>query len=177
VRHGGSRSRSKEPHGRIASQPQVVVLSLAEMAEKTGKYAGDAKEFYLKEYECLRREIEWLLQDYRTLERNVVLAIGVTWAWLFTHTTHPRLAWWIPVLFAVLGAIRAYGIHQGFAKLGNYIKLLEENFSGLGDPEGWQHKIPGKFGTSKGAATIWFLLVVTSLGLALYISFGCLSGF
>jgi hypothetical protein len=52
------------------------------MARKPGKHADNAKESYLKEYQCQRKEIETLWNDYRALERNVVVAIGVTWAWL-----------------------------------------------------------------------------------------------
>jgi hypothetical protein len=55
------------------------------MSPGRGKYAHSATEFYLKEYEYLRREIEWLLKDYRALERNVVIALGITWGWLLAQ--------------------------------------------------------------------------------------------
>jgi hypothetical protein len=48
----------------------VGVLSSATVPEPENgrKHAEWAKDFYLKEYECLRKEIEWLLKDYRDLE-------------------------------------------------------------------------------------------------------------
>ena len=37
--------------------------------------------------------------------------------------------------------------------------------------------IPDRLGASRGAVVIWSLLMVTTTGLALYISFGQLAGF
>ena len=71
------------------------------------------KEFLLKEYESLRKEIEWMLTDIRALERNVLVAVGVTWAWLFTHKDLPSWVWFLiafcaAVSMAVRSEWRAY---------------------------------------------------------------------
>jgi hypothetical protein len=109
-------------------------------AAAEGKFATNAKDFYLKEYESQRKQVEWLLRDYRTLERNVVIAVGVTWGWLFKQNCVPKWAWFIPCLFASLGALRALGIEKSGYALKEYIKLLEAAFSHWDDPGGWEHR-------------------------------------
>jgi hypothetical protein len=49
--------------------------------------------FSLKEYDRLRDEIQWLLKDYRALERYAVLAVGAFWAcgWSFIERTRHGL--------------------------------------------------------------------------------------
>ena len=110
------------------------------MAELDGNFASNAKEFYLKEYESHRTQMGWLLQDYRSLERNAVIAVGVTWGWLFKQNCVPKWAWFIPCLFASLGALRALGIEKSGYALKEYIKLLEAAFSHWDDPGGWEHR-------------------------------------
>jgi hypothetical protein len=129
--------------------------------------AVKAEEFYLKEYECLRHEIEWLLKDYRALERNVVIAVGLTWAWLFEKRA-PRWTWVIPILFAVLGAIRASGIIKSFRGFHGYISQLEDAFSRPGDPGGWQHSPWHKTGAARGAYWFWSILIGATVLVAIY---------
>jgi hypothetical protein len=69
-----------------------------------GEYSSDSKEFHLKEFECIRKEIEILITERFSLERNVVVAVGVSWGWLFHERTNvPSWAWLIPCMFAALG--------------------------------------------------------------------------
>ncbi len=131
-----------------------------------GTCIDKAADFYLKEYECLRKEIEWLLKDYRDLERNVVIAVGLTWAWLFEKGP-PKAAWFIPFLFAVLGAVRATGILKSFRNYHEYITRIEEAFSRPGDPGGWEHS-PWRGGVSKGAYLFWLILILVTLSVAIY---------
>jgi len=131
-----------------------------------GTCIDKAAEFYLKEYECLRREIEWLLKDYRDLERNVVIAVGLTWAWLFEKGP-PKGAWFIPCLFAVLGAVRATGIIKSFGKYHKYISRIEDAFTRPADPGGWEHSTPHGSGGSKGAYLFWLILILVTVGVAI----------
>jgi|SRR5580704_15418072 hypothetical protein len=133
----------------------------------TGTSADKADDFYLKEYEALRREIEWLLKDYRELERNVVIAVGLTWAWLFERTP-PKPAWLIPILFAGLGAWRAYGITESFDHYHEYICHIEDAFSRPGDPGGWEHTKWHGSGGAKGAFLFWLSLIVVTVIAAIY---------
>jgi len=129
-----------------------------------GKHAADSKDFYLKEYECLRKEIEWMLKDYRSLERNVVIAVGVTWGWLFEHNKAlPRWAWLIPCLFAALGSIRAAGIMKAFGNFRTYIVKIEDAFSSHGDPGGWNRFHPKNIGTSRMAGVFWAVLILATV--------------
>jgi hypothetical protein len=131
-----------------------------------GTCIDKAADFYLKEYECLRREIEWLLKDYRDLERNVVIAVGLTWAWLFEKDP-PKAAWFFPFLFAVLGALRASGIDKSFKNYHEYIRRIETEFSRAGDPGGWEHS-PRRGGLSEGAYVFWLILILVTVGVAIY---------
>jgi hypothetical protein len=48
------------------------------------------RDYYLKEFDTLRKEIDWMLQDSRAVERNVVIAIGVFWAFLIKECWFER---------------------------------------------------------------------------------------
>jgi hypothetical protein len=135
-----------------------------------GKHSMHGKDFYLKEYECLRREIEWLLVEGRSLERNVVIAIGVTWAWLLdkSSTLHvPKWSWFAPCLFSGLGILRAYGYTKEFRALHDYLKSIESAFSAKSDPAGWEHFAPRGW-TSKSTLLFWLVLLLATTGVALY---------
>jgi hypothetical protein len=130
------------------------------MLGEDAPFKDNAKEFYLKEYECLRKEVEWLLKDYRDLERNAVIAVGVTWAWLFDHNMKmPWWAWCFPCLFALLGGLRGMGILRAFGNFKGYISRVEDAFSKPSDPGGWEHFPRPKGSTSRFAATFWILLI------------------
>jgi hypothetical protein len=145
---------------------RIRAVNKAAQTSKDGIHALDAKDFYLKEYESLRAEILWLLQDCRTLERNVIVAIGVSWAWLFEKKDAlPGWAWLIPCLFAVLGGIRMAGIMQSFSVYREYMTRIEKTFSGEGDPGGWdtsRHRIH----TSDVALVFWILLILATIVVA-----------
>jgi hypothetical protein len=136
-----------------------------------GTCIDKAADFYLKEYECLRKEIQWLLKDYRDLERNAVIAVGLTWAWLFERRP-PAAAWFIPILFAALGALRASGIMKSFNNYHEYITRVEDAFSRSDDPGGWEHTPLRGSGVSKGAYLFWLVLIVVTVIVAIY---GCIS--
>src|ERR1700722_3211808 len=109
------------------------------MANGVPLYLSGGKEFLLKEYESLRKEIEWMLTDVRALERNVLVAVGVTWAWLFTHQDLPCWVWCFPSLFVALGCVRAVGMIWAFGQFRTYIKKIESTLlpePDPGDPEG-----------------------------------------
>lgn len=132
-----------------------------------GKHCDAGKDFYLAEHSSLRGEIQWLLEDYRSLERNVLVAVGVSCGWLLLNNDKvPRWTWFTPFLFAVLGAIRATGILRSFKTFGQYLAKIEEVFSADGDPGGWQHflALQGKnLGTSRAAPAFWAVLLLFTL--------------
>jgi hypothetical protein len=141
-----------------------------------GKYAIHGKEFYLKEYECLRKEIELMLAEARSLERSIVVAVGATWGWLVDKSLSdksrsdqlPKWVWFVPCLFAGLGAWRASGLRKEFAMLHEYIKNTENVFSSSSNPGGWEHFIEGKGWTAKSTFVFWFVLISATLIVAFY---------
>lgn len=140
---------------------------MTDLTSEVRKESNSSKDFFLKEYECLRREVEWLLQDYRTLERNAVIAVGITWGWLFQKTTAPKWAWFFPCVFAILSSIRALGITHTFGLFHRYISQLEDSFSGQGYPSGWQHFTVGKTASTRVGAAFWAFLILVSFAVAL----------
>ena len=134
-----------------------------------GKFADHATDFYLKEYEGLRKEIELVQNAISALERYVVVAVGVSWAWLYHEELNvPRLAWLIPCLFAVLGALRAFGYHRFFRAAHKYICTVEGAFSSDDDPGGFERSTPHRNWTSHSNWTFWGLLIISTVLVAVF---------
>jgi hypothetical protein len=143
-------------------------LSAYEQDVLPGKHRDKSGEFYLKEFECLRREIELVIQFARTLERNVVVAIGISWAWLFhERDAVPRWSWLIPCFFAFLGAIRAFGNFRYFMSTAHYLKKVELTFSDGSDPGGW-HRFAPRSWTRASVLAFWALLIFATIGVTVY---------
>lgn len=138
-------------------------------------FEDKSSEFHLKEYDCLRREIELHTQEARSLERNSLIAVGAIWAWLLHNAVKdaiPAWAFFIPCLFSVLRPIRAYGINQTFDELGEYIREIENSFHKVDGPRGWEHfnseRNEGE-GTpeDKGAFVFWVILNLATFTVAI----------
>jgi hypothetical protein len=130
-------------------------------------FSEKASEFHLEEFKALRKEVEILLEDYLALERNVVVAIGASWAFLY----HERLPVWtflIPCLFAVLGAVRAKGIMDAFGVLRGYLLKIEDAYGREDVLKGWEHAHKGT-GFAKGAVWFWSILIAATLLVILYV--------
>jgi hypothetical protein len=145
------------------------------MTKPVGDFHAQSGEFLLKQYECLRKEIEILIQESRALERNAIIAVGVTWAWLYSRGK-PVHAWtyFIPILFSAIGALRAYGIEKAFGQMGSFISKLEYVFlDNRASALGWESieddgSIKPKTGTSdsRGAFLFWCLLNLSTIIIA-----------
>lgn len=164
--------------------------------DQTAEYP---RAFYIKEFEILRKEIEWINQDSRTLERNVVIAIGVFWAFLIKESPTLRglkngyLAWIIPVVFAILGYVRALSLERNLHRLGKYIRKIERfirtEYSQNETPEGWEGfqenlrkgRLASRFGwlvrikwsshilaLQFSALAFWFILIIVTLSVAYF---------
>jgi hypothetical protein len=136
------------------------------------KHSDSVAEFYLKEYESLRKEIEWLGKDERALERNVTVAIGLIWVWLLKDGSNvTRLAWLIPVLLALLGAVRAIQLERYFKQYFNiYIGLVEAYFSRPGTPKGWENflKSRQKHPVLLSVVLFWVILLLSTVFAAVW---------
>ena len=151
------------------TKPPSKNSGLIGVARSSGSHAEYSKDFYLTEYECLRNQVDFTLSDYRSLERNVIFAIGVTWAWLFhERQTVPRLAWFIPCLFAALGFFRARGNDRFYGRMRQYLQSIEAAFSRQGDPGGWEHTFGAVARSRYSAAQLWGLLMLLTILVAVY---------
>jgi hypothetical protein len=147
-------------------------LKAGERADPGGPLSAYAREFYLKEFEMLRREIEIIINDYRATERNVLIAVGVSWAWLygFRHEM-PPLAWLAPCLFVGLGIMRHRGNEAFFRSINKYLKRLEKSFSAPGHPGGWEHAQAakeGRFWTKISAWSFWLVILAATVVVAFF---------
>jgi hypothetical protein len=128
------------------------------------------EEFHLKEYESLRKGVDALQKDARALERNVVIAVGITWGYLYDKHTD----WWtylFPVIFGVLGCIRAHGFHKALNRFHAYLKEIEIAFDPEGNPRGWEHfRSDCAGGTTdqlEGGVVFWICLAIATIGVLL----------
>lgn len=122
-------------------------------------------EFHLKEHQTLRNEISDSVKELRTIERYVIVGIGGVWVWLITHPGIPlaALAWWIPFVLAVAGAIRGLALTVVIKRAAEYIRLIEnkiERYEGLLGWEAWI-KTRRKLVICSSIA-FWIVLVVTT---------------
>jgi hypothetical protein len=125
-----------------ASEPE------ASGSPEAWKVIEHTRGFFVLEYDALRKEIMWMLQDSRTVERNVLIAIAVFWAFLIKeseeikHLRYGHLAWSIPVLFAGLGSLRSWTLLQKLRLTGRYLQKVEKHLlqlePGKHSPEGWE---------------------------------------
>jgi hypothetical protein len=110
-------------------------------------------------------------KDYRDLERNVVVAVAVTWGFLLKDGNVPKYpweAWLIPCIFAFLGVVRALGIMKEFKSLHIYIQKIENAFNDLTEPEGWEHYSYKEKGIGRSATAFWFILNATTAIVCIY---------
>jgi ABC-type sugar transport system permease subunit len=148
----------------------------------------ETHHFHLEEYKSLREEAQWMLKDYRGLERNVALACAGLLAWFFGKdwgkyqgSTVHRIAFFIPLALAVVGSIRAWGILSAFSVLHGYLLKLETLFCLDSErAEGWEHFLDAKTngdessrrtGASKFAVGFWATLILITLAVAIVVGF------
>ena len=97
------------------------------------------RDFHLKEYDSLRKEIELSIQEARTIERQALIATALVWTWLVTHAdvNLPTISWWVPMFFAVLGGAKCYRLLKSVNRAAVYILELEKILTT--DGLGWEH--------------------------------------
>ena len=91
--------------------------------------------YQIEEYRALRKEIEYYIAEFRSQERNVVIAVGVIWGWLIGNHQWHYLPWLVPVLLCGAASIRSNVLNKHMGVISRYIASLEDSF-GVG---GWEH--------------------------------------
>jgi hypothetical protein len=130
------------------------------------------EQFYMKEYDALRKEVDAMFADARALERYGLVAVAGVWGWLVQQSSHPEVkrawwAWWVPVVVAALCLIRSCFIGRHFRLLSLYIKSLEYTFLGDQTPKGWETSSPGKDRFGHTATLFWSLLFIATIAVAI----------
>ena len=130
-----------------------------------------------EEYLTLRKEIETQMSELALLERNCVLVAAVVYAWLVkdgASTSIAKAGWFIPILFALFGALRSLSVGRHLFALGRYIHEIEStHLTDPALPKGWEHFLaaPEQRRKVRTAITITFwvvFLVVTIVAAVVY---------
>jgi hypothetical protein len=138
-------------------------------AKPSGPFAQHSHEFFLAEYDALRRELIAMISENRAVERNVVISVGVSWAWLFHERQNiPRLAWLLPCLFAALGLVRALGYRRYFRDMFSYQCTVEDSFFVENGPIGWDNHHGMRGWTRLSTGAFWGLLISVTVLISVY---------
>lgn len=134
--------------------------------------AKDQKDFLLKEYESLRKELEFLSKDLRSLERYVIISISGVWGFLLTQShSQPdpnvdyirflKLAWrGLPIIFSSCGIVRAASLYMGINKISEYLRWVEKKLE-LAGWETYNNGIPWQFAAS--LILIWSAILLAAI--------------
>lgn len=121
-----------------------------------------------KEYEALRRELELYIPASEALQRNCVIAVALTYAWLITQSAEisgvtKTIGYAIPIAIAVLGAIKSYAMEKHAGMVGGYLLTVETT---LNRP-GWESYFKSQKRGFQGWAltafwTVFFLTTIAA---------------
>ena len=127
------------------------------------------KDFHMKEYESLKREIINLVRDSRKLEVYAIGALGGFYAWFLSKkdgVSRPELILLIPLLVALLGSWRAWAIFVRLRDIAEYLIEVEKEFA-LADNglPGWETHLKTVAGSPflTSAIGFWCTLVVVAV--------------
>jgi hypothetical protein len=132
-------------------------------------------EFMKEEYLTLRKEVEASVSELATLERQCMLATAAVYTWLMTaglkEAVVVHLAWSIPVIISVFGALRSFSAGQHLQRLSLYIQKIEHEVAQSNKfANGWEHfhsqATKNKFRTKVRSAA-WLALI----GLTMFVAF------
>jgi hypothetical protein len=124
--------------------------------------------FLKEEYLSLRKEVENVILELRQLERNCVIAVAVAFTWVATQKLGheiAQVAWLIPPIIPLYGAIRSNAIGKHLVVMSNYIKTIEKASIPDGDGiMGWEHYLEANSPGALNAASkqLWMALLLMS---------------
>jgi len=136
------------PYGRLAAMTDPI---------------KPAQMFQLEEYRALRKELEIYIAEFRSQERNVVIALGVIWGWLISHQQSNWQPWLLPVILCGAASMRSVVLNIHMGLISSYIESLEKDFGLLG----WEYTFRTKGRRQKGGISKfrlgdWVNLILTS---------------
>lgn len=133
------------------------------------------QDFVLEEYRALRKEIELRITAAERVETITVVAIALTYGWVFAKgdTLLGQPAWFIPFGLASLGAVRCFGLVQWMWGIGQYVKVIERTIY-ESQPLGWEWFVRptarkrSRNALSLSALLLWCTLLVGTLVFAFW---------
>jgi hypothetical protein len=138
------------------------------------------RDFHLKEYESLKKEVADQIEHSRKLEIYMLGGLAAFYAWFSNARQVPNTALCIPIALSVLGALRSWAVGRRVSEIAFYLRRVEYVFA-WNDRHlfGWEtHRVmPGRagvqpsdekaepwFGPFTTTATVfWGVLVLSSL--------------
>jgi hypothetical protein len=138
------------------------------------------RDFHLKEYESLKKEVADQIEHSRKLEIYVLGGLAAFYAWFSSARQVPNTVLWIPVVLSALGAFRSWAVGRRVGEIAFYLRRMEYAFA-WNDSHlfGWEtHRVsPGQRGVQPAdekkepwfgpftttAAVFWGALVLGSL--------------
>ncbi len=125
------------------------------------------KEFHLKEYESLKKELADLVEHSRKIEIYAVGGIAAFYSWFLLKVPNPpHIALYIPIIVAVLGSFRSWSVLTRIQEIASYLREVEDVFAlrdlGL---TGWETHRRTKSSSPfvSSAAVFWLVLVAVSV--------------
>lgn len=85
-------------------------------------------DFYREEFATLHMVSDRYIRELFSIERFAVSGTVIVYAWLLVQPDNrvPNLAWYIPLIFGLLGAIRSYAVGRRLELISNYLKNIED---------------------------------------------------
>jgi hypothetical protein len=125
-----------------------------------------ADEFRLKEFESLRKEIEFHLTSMGRSDDYCLLAVGAVWAWLFTSQLSTTVAALLPSIIALLFYFKRVCVELHLKKK-FHVYLMEKVEREHFKITGWEHFIHGKRFLIRWWYHVYYLgMVIGSLAVA-----------
>jgi len=106
----------------------------------------DQRDFLLTEYDHLRREVERLGAETRTLARYALVITGGIYGWFAARLLDPdvgaldatfKVFTWTPAVVTLLFGVRCLALGYGIRRIAPYIQRIESEFR-LPDGLGWE---------------------------------------
>lgn len=141
-------------------------------SDSNGTFSQTEIAFYLQTHEHLRREIEADKDHLRKLNVYVVVGTGTVWSWIATRQGSPPTALmdcitFIPLLFAVFGAIQSRGLVKSIRIKAAYLRTMESKLTNLECLEGWETWLDGNRGKYPHHQDLLFWVIILLVTLVL----------
>src|SRR5512132_1111533 len=114
-------------------------------------------DFHFKEFDALHAEANRYVREQFALERYAVAGTVAVYAWLLANNTSnvPMIAWYIPLIFTILGVVRSLSIGYQLKCLSDYLRHIEMS----GGWEGHWRRRRGPWLIIASAAIFWILVL------------------